>query len=88
MLAQDRRAIHHAPTASTAASGKSASTPNASSANASHPISAGSEWMLTEMVMGASQTTSHGIAAVTASVAICAIDHRAISERVLRRNTR
>jgi len=31
--------------------------------------------MFTEIVMGASQTTSHGITAVTTSIAICATDH-------------
>jgi len=31
--------------------------------------------MFTEMVIGASHTTSHGTAAVTTSVDICATDH-------------
>jgi len=82
-----RRAIHHTPTESMAASGSNTSIPNASKARASHPISTGSVWMFIDMVIGASQTTLHGITAVTTSVAICATDHRAMRSRVLARST-
>jgi hypothetical protein len=43
--------------------------------------------MLTVIAIGASQTTSHGTAAVATIVAICATDHCAMEARVLARST-